>query len=354
MSLPRHGGDLARAVQHYGGRTDQWLDLSTGIAPYSWPAEKYLSQAPASCWQDLPAEPLQRACRDAVAQYYGARLMSLTAGNTVLAAGSQAIIQQLPFFFASDVFAKPLTELHIWCLAGSYGEHEYRWQQAGARLQHKTAAQLREALTSNQRLPDILLLVNPDNPSGLCWSTAEMIAWQRRLAAQQSWLIIDAAFIDALAKAGTETPLTVTANTLMLTSIGKFFGLAGLRLGAALLDERLAEALASRLGPWPVSGLSLWLATRALQDRHWQQQQHQRLEGISQQLLEACAGLPLIGSTRLFMTFEHPEVAVWQQQLAQQKIWTRCYVRQQRLRIGMPQQQDVTRLLGGLNSLYKN
>lgn len=61
-----HGGRLRAAAQRYGIAVADWLDLSTGIAPYGWP----LPPIPADAWQRLPEQDdgLEALARD----YYGA------------------------------------------------------------------------------------------------------------------------------------------------------------------------------------------------------------------------------------------------------------------------------------------
>ena len=78
-----HGGRLHAAAQRYGIAVADWLDLSTGIAPYGWP----LPPIPADAWQRLPEQDdgLEALARD----YYGAAAL-------LPVAGSQAAIQALP------------------------------------------------------------------------------------------------------------------------------------------------------------------------------------------------------------------------------------------------------------------
>lgn len=362
---PQHGGNLSRALAKFGGRADQWLDLSTGISPYSWPVENVLANAPSSCWQQLPDQDLYQATQSAAADYY-APLLKADPEQYVLASGTQAIIQQLPAFFSGYVYHKPVSELRVWLMAGSYGEHSYRWRKAGAQVVEKSAKQLRDSLQDpHAGLPDILLLVNPDNPSGESWTYDEIQNWQKRLSEDNGWLILDCAFADSNAERfsnnkaegfsdnqnGTEHTLQSENNLLLLTSIGKFFGLAGLRFGCCILPAYWANSLTTQLGPWPVSGLTLWLAQQAFADHTWQQQNRQDIQCIQQQLIEACQGLPVYGRTPLFVTLRSPEVEQWQRQLALQKIWSRCFKQQNLLRLGLPQQHNLDRLRQALKSL---
>ena len=58
-------------------------------------------------------------------------------------------------------------------------------------------------------------------------------------------------------------------NVVVLRSFGKFFGLAGMRLGFALAAPALAARLRAALGPWAVSGPALAVGAKALADLAW-------------------------------------------------------------------------------------
>ncbi|MEL7400425.1 MAG: aminotransferase class I/II-fold pyridoxal phosphate-dependent enzyme, partial [Pseudomonadota bacterium] len=373
VQAPYHGGDLQRAIAQYGGDADEWLDLSTGISPFSWPVRQALASMPPACWQALPDSQLMDDARVVFARYYSRQFKStqfnsaqvsqtvaadhpdvsaVDPGQLVLASGSQALIQQLPGFYARQVFKRPLTSLTVWCLAGSYGEHSYQWRQQGAQVVEKTWSEWQRDYARLQQgerldLPDVCILVNPDNPSARLWQSEQLQCWQQALEQQHGWLIIDAAFADI----HHQPLLTLSDNTLVLASVGKFFGLAGLRVGCAILTSSIAAQLQQQLGPWPVAGPSLWLATQALADSQWQQHNRQQLARLRQLILSQCPGLPVLGYTDLFITLEHDQVEHFQRYLAQHKIWSRCFVQQKRLRIGMPNTRDVAALITALQAM---
>ena len=49
---PAHGGRLIAASRLYGIPVEQWLDLSTGVSPVSWP----VPSLPEAVWRDLPQD----------------------------------------------------------------------------------------------------------------------------------------------------------------------------------------------------------------------------------------------------------------------------------------------------------
>lgn len=256
-----HGGDLLSACQQHGGQPHEWLDLSTGISPYAYP----LGDIPKRCWQQLPyPDPGFLA---AASEYY--------LGNGpdrlewLACAGSQAVISLLPQLLPKQPILLP--EL-------GYQEHQLAWQLAGADTHHypswelaASAQAIEQALERNPQ--QHLLLIQPNNPTGLLFTQTQLLAWAQKL---DGLLIVDEAFIDQQPEASLLHGACLPDNLVLLRSFGKFFGLAGLRLAFLFGPSWLVSALAQRLGPWQVSGPAQYVATQALADRDWQAKQRQR------------------------------------------------------------------------------
>ncbi|MNF78786.1 Threonine-phosphate decarboxylase [compost metagenome] len=306
-----HGGRLRAAALRFGIPLADWLDLSTGLAPYGWP----LPDIPPAAWARLPEQDdgLESAARD----YYGATgLLPL--------AGSQAAIQALP---------RLRRNARVGLLTPAYAEHAAAWAREGHRLLTIGEADIEREL---ERL-DVLLLVNPNNPTGRCFAPEQLLSWHARLAARGGWLVVDEAFIDCTPEhslaAYSERP-----GLIVLRSFGKFFGLAGIRLGFALAQPALLEQLAELLGPWTVSGPSRVVATVLLQDRAGQQVQRQRLRIDSERLaaLLRANGLAPSGGCALFHWIASERATVLHEFLAGHGILTRLFASPPSLRFGLP------------------
>jgi len=315
-----HGADLQRAIQQFGGETQQWLDLSSAVSPYCWWSEqgKELS-CPVSFIHELPG--IQPELNRAIRTYYG--------HEGLLVPGSQRAIAELP-----DCFSRG----KVWILAGTYGEHASCWKKAGHSVYEKTAADIRQAFnaaTDNEReLPDMLVLVNPGNPGGERFSTAELRRWAERLKQRQAWLLCDEAFMDCTPDDSLLTQ-TLADNMLVLRSLGKFFGLAGLRIGVVFATADVLQNLANRLGPWPVAGHSVWLAQQALSDHQWIARQRVRLEKNHELMAQWLNGFFLAGESDLFFTLKFSDAERVQTFLAERYIWSRCFKQQQLIRLGL-------------------
>ena len=306
-----HGGRLQQAAQHYGIPLEQWLDLSTGINPQGWP----VPALSASCWQRLPEE--DDGLPEAAQHYYGC--------NTLLpVAGSQAAIQALPHCFSP---------CRVGVLSPAYAEHAAAWQRAGHRLLPLAAEEIARHLDTL----DVLLLLNPNNPDGTRFSPSQLQAWQQQLARRGGTLLIDEAFIDATPQQSM-APACGERGLIVLRSLGKFFGLAGARVGFVLAWPELLQALREQLGPWPISGPARKVARLALRDHPWQQHGRATLPAASQRLYTLLQqyGLPPSGGTALFQYCRTTQAEAWQQQLARQGIWVRRFDEPAALRFGLP------------------
>lgn len=309
LSPPRHGGDLAAAIARFGGRADDWIDCSTGIAPEPYP----LPAIPATVWQRLPdsdADLLRAA-----GNYYDCdQLLALP--------GSQAAIGGLPRLRARS---------RVGIVGPTYAEHGWQWRQHGHDVRELALQQVDAALAQL----DVLIVVNPDNPTGRQLPAAQLLEWCRQLAPRGGWLIVDEAFADATPQHSL-LPQIGQAGLMVLRSVGKFFGLAGMRLGFIATGPAVRETMQKQLGPWPVSGLAQWAGTLALADHAWQQQQRQRLSDASRWLQATLteAGLPPAGTLPLLHWCPAPQALHWHTALARQRIWCRYFDQLQALRFG--------------------
>ena len=259
-TLPLHGGDLETASEHYGVALEQWIDLSTGINPESYPVDSL----DVASFQYLPY--LKPAFIQAAKSYYlGHKNNDLDEKNLLAVSGSQAVIQLLP---------ECLPSLPVLLPELGYQEHRMQWQQSGSQITNYPSTEHQASLTfinaaiqkNNQQH---LVVINPNNPTGLRFAPAQLKLWASELG-EGAYLIIDEAFVD------TQPELSVIRqdfepNMVVLRSFGKFFGLAGLRLGFAFANEKLIQSFQKRLGLWTINGPAQSIATTAFQDGVWQQ-----------------------------------------------------------------------------------
>lgn len=291
-----HGGNLDAAMKVFGGEAEDWVDLSTGINPCPYPVPEISAHA----WNALPTKSdLARLVATAKAAYQSDWACLPMAGAT---AGIQLVPQLLPTGSAR-------------VLAPTYNEHAASLRLAGWSVED--ASDLEELRDS-----DLAVVVNPNNPDGKRYSPDEL----RELAATCGTLIVDESFCDPHPELSLLSGESVE-NIVVFRSFGKFYGLAGLRLGFVLASEAIIDQLAEMTGPWPVSGPAIAVGTLALDDQEWQRETSKRLEGDAQRMdaLAQGYGWEAVGGTTLFRLYKTPDANAAQRQLAEHQIWSRIF-----------------------------
>ena len=306
-----HGGRLRKAALDYGIAEGDWLDLSSGLAPWPFP----IPEIPLRAWARLPEtdDGLEQAACD----YYGA--------NQVLpVAGSQMAIQLLPRLRRAG---------KVGVLSPCYAEHAEAWRRNGY-IVREVQEQEVEFYLDNL---DVLVVVNPNNPTGLSLTPAKLLDWHARLAQRGGWLVVDEAFMD-------NTPqLSLAAHAhqvglIVLRSFGKFFGLAGVRLGFVLAERKLLRLLAEQVGPWVVSGPTRVLGQACLQDIENHTRQRIRSDEASERLATLLEryGFKPQGGCALFQWLITDQAQTLYEFLARRGILLRLFTHNSSLRFGLP------------------
>jgi len=310
MTIMRdHGGDLDAATQAYGGGASDWLDLSTGINPCAYP----MPPIPAGAWTALPTQAALGSLAAAAASAYGASVPVLPV------AGAQAAIQLLPRL-------APPGRARV--LAPTYNEHRASLESAGWRVEAAASA---DGLAG----ADLAVLVNPNNPDGRR-HTPETL---RALAGRTGLLVVDESFADPYPDLSLAPTIRAEDNVIVLRSFGKFYGLAGLRLGFVVAGTAHTAAIREMAGPWSVSGPAIAVGTAALGDADWRRRTTTRLERDAARLdrAAAAAGWRVVGGTCLFRLYETPDAAAARDRLARARVWPRIFPYSKTwMRLGLP------------------
>ena len=299
-----HGGDLGEVSRRFPAAPRPWIDLSTGINPQPYP----VPPLPDMAWSRLPSRAMEEELEEAAAARYG-----VADPRTIVAApGTQAMIQLLP---------RLVPKSRVAILGPTYQEHQLCWARHGHEV--RVVRTLEDS--------DVVVVVNPNNPTGRLIPPAD-------LAAIKGLLIVDESFIDFLPR---EMSLAGDRpeRAVVLRSVGKTYGLAGLRLGFAIASRPFAGRLREELGPWAVSGAALMLGRRALRDGAWLSATRERLVADTARLdgMLRAAGFEVMGGTLLFRLARHPSAAIFVQRLGQQGIHVRAFPdAPEQLRFGLP------------------
>jgi cobalamin biosynthetic protein CobC len=324
----RHGGNLHEAARAFSIPLDDWLDLSTGINPVAYP----VPEVPVKAWRRLPEDADGLA--ECAARHYGAPA-------ALPVAGSQAAIRALPALLSSGASrvagVAPLT----------YAEYAPACERAGhlvlqIDLDSPNVAETIGAL-------DLMIIADPNNPTTQRIGRDVLLGWREQLASHGGTLIVDEAFADAYDDANDFTLAGETSREglVVLRSVGKFYGLAGIRAGFVLAQPALLHALHEALGAWTVSGPARHAVRAAFEDRAWQHATRARLAHDSARLLGFVQshGFAAARATPLFVWFETPHAAALQRSLAQRGVWTRLFDKHPTpsVRIGLTASDDEWR-----------
>ena len=340
----QHGGDLTDARARYGGGLDGWLDLSTGINPYAWP----LPAIPDAAWRRLPGRAELDGLLDAARRAYG-----VPGGAGIVAApGTQALIQWLPRLAGPGGVA---------VLGPTYAEHAESWRLAGREVHDLLLLPpgegrdegLGRALVNDPDLPRPLtptlsrgergkqachaVVVNPNNPDGRVLTHRALARLAETADQRHGWLVVDESFADTDPSVSAAS-LVQNHPIIVLRSFGKFYGLAGVRLGFAIAAAPIVQRIAEALGPWAVPGPAIAIGTQALHDAGWAAAMRAQLVREAQALDTVLARtFEPAGGTTLYRLVRHRRARFIHERLSQQRIWVRRFDwADDLLRFGLP------------------
>lgn len=319
-----HGGGLDAAIAEYGGTRTDWMDLSTGVNPVPYP----VSRIEHDTWAQLPDKIANDRLLTAARRFW-----KVPDGAAIVAApGTSALICRMPDLTWNN-------DVHI--PGPTYNEHAAAFRLAGRLNEDEPESKDR-------------VFVHPNNPDGQLWDQALIWGDHRELT------VVDESFCDTIPEAS-HIDLTDQPGIVVLKSFGKFWGLAGLRLGFAIATPHtLARPgfgaddpvdLEKLLGPWAVSGPALAIGAQALEDDGWAQKTRQRLTQDAARLdtLITAKGAALAGGTSLFRLYHTDNAKDWQHQLASHKIWSRIFPYSKNwLRLGLPHHDRWAQLVAAL------
>jgi cobalamin biosynthetic protein CobC len=277
-----HGGSLGRARALFPQAPEPWVDLSTGINPHSYP----LFELPATALSRLPEPARVHELNVIAAAAYGAP----SALNIAAAPGTQILLPRV---------ASLVPPGRALVLGPTYAEHA----RAAAIAGHMVAE---VSVLGDLANADLAVVVNPNNPDGRVVERETLLELARALHSKGGLLVVDEAFMDVGPREHSVAGDVEQGGLVVLKSFGKFFGLAGLRLGFAIAAETVAQRLEAEFGPWAVAGPALEYGVRALGDHAWQDEMRKRLQSEAARLDAMLQHLHIqvTGGTALFRYVE--------------------------------------------------
>ena len=315
-----HGGGLAAARRLFVDAPEPFIDLSTGINPFSYP----LPQLAPDLFARLPDPEAPPVLAAIAAQAYGAP----SAAHVVPAPGTQILL---------PLVAALVEPTNAAVVTPTYREHARAAALAGHRVTEIAALDgVREAM--------LVIVTNPNNPDGRLFDKSELIALSKRLATRGGFLVVDEAFMDVGPPDASLAGEVGRNAIVVLRSFGKFFGLAGIRLGFALATPSIAARLSAKLGPWAVSAPALAIGAAGLADHAWIEATRERLIAAADRLraILLSAGIQIVGGTALFQLVRTPLASDLFAHLGRAGIFVRSFSEHPSwLRFGLPGTEEA-------------
>lgn len=258
--MTEHGGDWAGFIRTYGAPP---LDFSANVSPLGMPeAVRHAAEAALAEAERYP-DPQCRTLREKLAAYHGAPADWILCGN-----GAADLIYRLAAarrprtaLITAPTFSEYENALTLWdCRVFRF----LLYEENGFSITEDILAAITPEL-------DLLLLCEPNNPTGRTTDPALLEQILARCAACGTLLAVDECFNDLLDTPSAHTLLGYLSrckNLLILRAFTKSRGLAGLRLGYALSQNTaLLESMAHSGPPWSVSTPAQAAGIAALEDR---------------------------------------------------------------------------------------
>lgn len=326
MKQVQHGGNLLQAIEDFGGQPKDWLDLSTGISPFTVELPEFSQNV----WRRLPDAKYVELVESKAKAFYQ------TKSECLAVPGSQFAIQHLSKVLDGDVgIVEP-----------TYGEYSASFARNSKSYTSLSGIDKIGSVSS-------VILANPNNPDGRLYTLRELLGLAIQLSERQGFLVVDEAFMTIDDRNSLLTILDKATNIIILRSIGKFFGLAGIRLGFVFSSNGVREKLAGYLGPWAVTGPALTIADHIFSypviAKKIKRENSARHREMAKML--DLSRMIIIGKNELFFLVQHTNVEDLHVYLKKQKILTRIFdYNSEWMRIGLTSNaEEDERLLHALN-----
>ncbi len=292
-----HGGDWAAFQEEQGAAP---LDFSASISPLGVPPGVQAAIRRAASEADRYPDPKCRALCTALAARED------IPKNWVLCGGGAADL-----IWRAVFAARPKRAL---VTAPCFGEYEAALSAAGCEIQRFPLGE--DFALTERILPwvdpglDLLILCNPNNPTGRAMEPSLLRAVVRRCGETGTRLLLDECFLGFLEEPARHTGKPLLArepNLLILRAFTKLWGMAGLRLGYALsADAAFLEAMRRAGPPWSVSHLAQAAGLAALDEPDYAERVRALVRSERARLCSAlqALGLRVIPGEANFLLFQ--------------------------------------------------
>lgn len=256
-----HGGNIPEFAGRYRKREGEITDFSTNVNPFGVP------DAAASLYPHLEEalgrypDPLSGELCGEIARQFPVSVKNVLAGNGAAALLALAIRVLKPrralIFEPCFTEYRRLLELEgtkVRSLALREAD-DFRFRRSGR--------------MDELRGMDLAVVGHPNNPTGTAFSRNEMLEFLGEARRRRVFVIADEAFADWCPGISVADRIRENSGFIVIRSLTKFYGLAGIRAGFALGPRRWIERMKNSQEVWSCNRLAEKLSVAALRDRRF-------------------------------------------------------------------------------------
>jgi len=259
MLQSAHGGNVDEICRLSGVNPDTMVDFSSNVSPFV--PEKLIRGLIRASINTIGRYPDREnlELRRVIAKRLGVPIECTVVGN-----GAADLIYRAVFTL------RPQKGLIV---APTFSEYAKALHYAGAKvdffttdLRNKFQVSLDELIRQIKE-HDTVFLCNPNNPTGQTVGKIELRAMIQEFSRKKITLLLDESFIDWCEENSMYSEAASNGRILVIRSMTKFYGLAGLRLGYAVADKRTTRRISACGQPWPVNGIAQTVGAGLLRNR---------------------------------------------------------------------------------------
>ena len=256
-----HGGNIEEVSVAFGMGEKRIIDFSSNVSPVGLPGR--VTRVIRSNIRNISRYPDSEnfKLRAALEKY-----LNIGAEHIVIGNGSADII------YRAVHALKPVSGL---IASPTFTEYEKALLGAGTRIKHlllkeinKFNCSIKEILEKAAKV-DVVFLCNPNNPTGTLIPRKNLECLAGKLRQKKTVLVLDEAFIDLEEEHSLVDVAAKSNNMLVLRSMTKFFGLAGLRLGYAVGGKELIKRIQASGQPWAVNVFAQFAGEALIHDKEF-------------------------------------------------------------------------------------
>ena len=244
----RHGGNREAIAARINCRASQLLDASASLVPWS----PRCFRIPLTSIRDYPDRG-QTSLRQALAALHSLEAEAVLPGNGAAElftwAARDAAAEGVSALLAPG-FADYRRALQCWNAAWVDVPINLNWDHSGP-------------LTHPHLQQSVAWICNPHNPTGQLWSRASL----EPLLASHRLVICDEAFLPLVPEGEQQSLIPLVdhhPNLVVIRSLTKVFGIAGLRIGYAIAHPDRLKRWSEWRDPWPVNGIAAAMTEQLL------------------------------------------------------------------------------------------